>query len=100
MISPPIRRTCPRPQRTSVQTRQPVAMRDFADTAAARQWPQLAAAALDLGLHSTLAVPLLARGRVWGVLDVYRDQRHGSTFADLLISKTLADQVAFLLVLI
>jgi hypothetical protein len=87
------------PCHVSVQTRQPLAVRDFADVTAARQWPQLAASALDVGLHSALAVPLLARGRVWGILNVYRNQPHNWTFADLLISKTLADLAASLLVL-
>jgi len=84
---------------TSVQTQQPVAVRNFSEPTARQQWPELAPAALDVGLHSTLAVPLLARGRAWGVLDIYRDQPHRWTFADLLISKTLADVVVSLLML-
>ncbi len=87
------------PCSTSVQTQRPVAVPDFAEPSARQQWPDLAPAALDVGLHSTLAVPLLARGRAWGVLDIYRDQPHRWTFADLLVSKTLADVVVSLLVL-
>jgi GAF domain-containing protein len=87
------------PCRTSVQTQQPVAVRDFAESTSRRQWPDLAPAALKVGLHSTLAVPLLARGQAWGVLDIYRDQPHRWTFADLLICKTLADVVVSLLVI-
>ena len=85
---------------TSVQTQQPVAVRDFSETSARQQWPDLAPAALEAGFHSTLAVPLLARGQAWGVLDIYRDQPHRWTFADLLISKTLAEVVVSLLVLV
>jgi hypothetical protein len=87
------------PCRTSVQAQQPVAVNDFAESTARRQWPDLAPAALKVGLHSALAVPLLARGQSWGVLDIYRDQPHRWTFADLLISKTLADVVVSLLVM-
>ena len=84
---------------TSINTRQPVPVHDFTGAAARQQWPELAPEAVDAGLRSTLAVPLLAGGRAWGVLDVYREQPHHWTFADLLISKTLADVVASLLVL-
>lgn len=85
------------PCRTSAQTQRPIAVHDFGEPLAREQWPDLAPAALDAGLHSTLAVPLLARGRAWGVLDVYRTRPHHWTFADLLVSKTLADVVVSLL---
>ena len=87
------------PCRTSVKTREAIAVGDFAAAEAIDQWPDLAAAALAEGLHSALAVPLLARGRVWGVLDIYRAYPHRWTVADLIISKTLAEVAVSLLVL-
>ena len=35
-------------------------------------WPQFRQLAAEVGLSSVLAVPLLSRGRCWGVLDLYR----------------------------
>ncbi len=35
-------------------------------------WPHYVERALEVGLASVVAVPLISRGRVWGVLDLYR----------------------------
>jgi diguanylate cyclase (GGDEF)-like protein len=43
------------------------------DLAASRErWPQYVDRALALGLRSSASIPLIARNRVWGALDVYR----------------------------
>jgi diguanylate cyclase (GGDEF)-like protein len=35
------------------------------------RWPEFAAAARNAGVRSVVAVPMIARGRCWGVLDLY-----------------------------
>lgn len=35
------------------------------------RWPAFAAAAQDAGVRSVVAVPMISRGRCWGVLDLY-----------------------------
>jgi diguanylate cyclase (GGDEF)-like protein len=42
------------------------------DIAAARLWPEMTDGCSWAGMRSVLAVPLLARSRVWGVLELYR----------------------------
>ncbi|MDO9381013.1 MAG: EAL domain-containing protein [Nocardioidaceae bacterium] len=42
------------------------------DLATFEAWPQFADLAADLGITAVAAVPLMSRGRCWGVLDVYR----------------------------
>ena len=40
--------------------------------AEAERWPEYVTLAQSLGIRAAAAVPLLARGRVWGTLDLYR----------------------------
>jgi GAF domain-containing protein len=50
---------------------------DIADLAAEGFWPAFQQQAVDVGLRAVTALPLLARGRSWGVLDLYRASRAG-----------------------
>jgi GAF domain-containing protein len=44
------------------------------DLRGVRRWPEYEQRALDLGLHSVLAVPMNAMGRTIGVVDLYRTE--------------------------
>jgi diguanylate cyclase (GGDEF)-like protein len=57
------------PCRDSIDRQQAVVVDDVAT---AGKWPELVARAARAGLGSMLAMPLLARERSWGVLDLYR----------------------------
>ncbi|WP_129337872.1 putative bifunctional diguanylate cyclase/phosphodiesterase [Cellulomonas endophytica] len=57
------------PCRSAVEER---AVVDLADVRAEGRWPGWMEAAADLGVRGLTSVPLVARGRTWGVLDLYR----------------------------
>ena len=45
---------------------------DVADLATPGSWPAFQQPAVQAGLHAVTALPLVARDRTWGVLDLYR----------------------------
>ena len=45
---------------------------EVADLATEQRWPSFAQQAVSAGLRAVTTLPLLARGRLWGVLDLYR----------------------------
>jgi diguanylate cyclase (GGDEF)-like protein len=61
------------------------------DMAACARWPDFTALALQLDLQSMLAVPLIGRGRCWGVLDVFRRSAGPWDAADLHAVHVMAD---------
>lgn len=62
-----------------------------ADLAAFATWPRFAALAAHLGIVAVAAVPLMSRGRCWGVLDVYRREEGPWDEEVLEIAALLAD---------
>ncbi len=65
----------------------PVSVRDLA---AEGRWPAYQELAVEVGLRAVTAVPLLARGQVWGVLDLYRSRPGHLTESELAAAQTLA----------
>ena len=61
------------------------------DLAVEGDWPEYQAMAVEVGLHAVAAVPLLARGRVWGVLDLYRCRPGALAGPELAEAQTLAN---------
>ncbi|GAB7190983.1 hypothetical protein NUM3379_16900 [Kineococcus sp. NUM-3379] len=55
------------------------------------RWPGFAEHAVALGLNAVVAVPLLARGQVWGALDLYRAAPGPFEPADLAAARSLAN---------
>lgn len=55
------------------------------------RWPAFVDRALSLGLRSAAAVPLLARGQVWGSLDLYRGEVGPVPTEMLVTAQVLAD---------
>ena len=72
----------------AMATRRAVIVEDLAQTP---RWPQFTRRALRLGLRSVLSVPLLARGQVWGSLDLIRSSPGPYSPDDLAAAGTLAD---------
>jgi GAF domain-containing protein len=64
---------------------------NLADLAVEGAWPQFQARATALGIRSVAAVPLLARGQAWGVLDVYRRRAQRLDVEELAAVRTLAN---------
>lgn len=64
------------------------------DVSAANRWPELVGRAARAGLGSMPAVPLLARERSWGVLDVQRSRARPWSTQDLLPAGLFADVAA------
>lgn len=79
------------PCQDSAATQQLVIIEDIA---AASTWPQFVAASELAGFGAMVAVPLLARGRSWGVLDLYRTAPGVWTDRDLQAAKLFADVAA------
>ncbi|NHC14696.1 sensor domain-containing diguanylate cyclase [Motilibacter deserti] len=55
------------------------------------RWPEFADRAVAVGMRSVASVPLLARGRAWGALDLYRSAPSPWSEEDLEAARTLAD---------
>ncbi|WP_129338613.1 putative bifunctional diguanylate cyclase/phosphodiesterase [Cellulomonas endophytica] len=72
---------------------------DVPDLRTAHQWPQVRAAALARGWHAVTSIPLLARGRCWGVLDVFRRQARPMHEQELVVARQLARLATSYLVL-
>jgi diguanylate cyclase (GGDEF)-like protein len=75
----------------SISLQRPVVV---ADVRTARHWPELIDGAARAGLASILAMPLLARERSWGVLDVYRSTSRPWLEEDLAAARLIADLAA------
>jgi diguanylate cyclase (GGDEF)-like protein len=63
---------------------------DIADLATDGDWPTYQRAAVAGGLHGVTVVPLIARGRTWGVLDLYRATVRTLDEGELAAARTLA----------
>ncbi|GAB3682218.1 hypothetical protein GCM10028814_19350 [Angustibacter aerolatus] len=63
---------------------------NLADVRTEGNWPQYMAAADELGVRAVACVPLLARGRRWGVLDLYRYASTPLSEEELAAAATLA----------
>ncbi len=64
------------------------------DVAATDRWPELAVSWRRAGLGAIVAVPLLARGRPWGVLELYRSASSSWAEWELTAARALADVTA------
>ena len=64
---------------------------NLADLAAEGAWPRYQAAAADIGIGAVTALPLRARGRYWGVLDLYRGEKLALSTEELAAASTLAN---------
>jgi len=62
-----------------------------ADLAVDGPWTQYRLAAVAAGIRSVTALPLTARGRVWGALDLYRSEPRPLTDSELGAARTLAN---------
>jgi diguanylate cyclase (GGDEF)-like protein len=61
------------------------------DLAAGERWPEFESRAATLGVHSVTAIPMRARGRLWGVLDLYRCAPGPVSAGELAAATTLAN---------
>lgn len=61
------------PCRAAIDAGHEVVIDDLSDCSNT-DWEPYVSTALAAGLHATVALPLVSRGRSWGVLDVYRTQ--------------------------
>jgi diguanylate cyclase (GGDEF)-like protein len=75
----------------SISRQRPVVVPDVTAT---KHWPELVQGAARAGLASILAMPLLARERSWGVLDIYRSVARPWLAQDLAAAKLFADLAA------
>ena len=64
---------------------------DIPDLSADGAWPEYQVRAVQLGLVGITAIPLVARGRTWGVLDLYRAARRRLSPRELDVVRTLAN---------
>lgn len=78
------------PCQYSVQQLHPVAVPDLHDRHPP-SWQAYLKGAEQVGLRSVLAVPLVSRGRAWGVLDLYRTQPGPWAERDVAAARLLAD---------
>ena len=62
-------------------------------------WEEYVPAVLDLGFRSVVALPLVARGRVWGALDLYRREAGTWQLPELTWTRLLAQVTASYLVM-
>ena len=68
------------PCHDSMAGHQAVAIEDVTMT---RRWPELTRGAVTAGVRAVLSVPIVARDRTWGVLDLYRHDAHAWTEVEL-----------------
>ncbi len=78
---------------------QRVVVFDDLTAAVPHEWTDYAESAVADGLRSGIAVPLLARGRGWAVLDLYRSRPGGWADADVEAAELLASVAVNYLVL-
>ena len=72
---------------------------DVADLATEGTWPRYQRQAAGLGIGAVTAIPLRARGRSWGVLDLYRAEQRPASPAEMTAARTLADLATSYLVI-
>ena len=60
---------CTGPCRDAATSRRLVTV---ADLRTETRWPEFSSLAAELGIGSVAALPMISRGRTWGVLDLYR----------------------------
>jgi diguanylate cyclase (GGDEF)-like protein len=80
----------------SLRTQTPVAIADMPREA---RWPEFRDLAAGIGLGAVLSVPLLSRGRSWGVLDLYRCDPSTWSSDDMAAAEVLADTAVSFLVM-
>jgi len=85
------------PCRDAVDRGEVVVVDDVADTRG--RYGTFADRMLAAGLRSVIAVPLLSRGRTWGVLDLYRRETRAWSDADVDAARLLADVATSYLVM-
>jgi diguanylate cyclase (GGDEF)-like protein len=68
------------PCHDSMAGHQAVAIEDVTMT---RRWPELTRGAVTAGVRAVLSLPIVARDRPWGVLDLYRRDAHAWTEVEL-----------------
>ncbi|HZG96737.1 MAG TPA: EAL domain-containing protein [Nocardioidaceae bacterium] len=68
-----------------------VTVGDLADPSLPSEWAPYRAEAERAGLQAVVAVPLVSRGRGWGVLDLYRREPGPWSPADIAAARLLAD---------
>ena len=76
---------------------EPVVVAVLAD--AAERWPEVVAAATEVGVHAAAAFPMLLDGDVVGVLDLYDTEAREWSEEDLRAGRWLADMVTAYVVL-
>ncbi|MEP6463603.1 MAG: sensor domain-containing diguanylate cyclase, partial [Frankiaceae bacterium] len=64
------------PCRDSMREREAIVLEDITTT---YRWPEFVEASAEAGVRAVVAMPLLARGEAWGVLDVYRNTAYAWT---------------------
>lgn len=84
------------PSRTALTTWTVVSDPDLREPG---DWPQFRRRATELGLRSVTAVPLRARGRIWGTLEIYRGSAGRLDRDALDTASTLAEIAASYLVI-
>jgi diguanylate cyclase (GGDEF)-like protein len=87
------------PCQDSLRTREVVVVENVHSGDADDRWPEFSTNAELLGIRSAVAMPLLARGRVWGVLDLYRTRELGWNAEYLAVAAMLADVAASYIVM-
>ena len=80
----------------SLVSQEPVVIGDLSVGTA---WPEFQRLATSLGIGSVLAIPMLSRGRGWGVLDLYRRQPQTWPGHELQAGQVLADMAVSYLVM-
>jgi diguanylate cyclase (GGDEF)-like protein len=76
------------PCHTSYETGEIVTVADLRSDG---RWPEFERRAVGLGVHGVTSVPLRARGRLWGVLNLYRFTSAPLTEVELGAASTLAN---------
>jgi len=71
----------------------------IADVSMTRRWPELTRGAAAAGVRAVLSLPIVARNRIWGVLDLYRHDAHAWTEVELVAASHCVDLTASYLVM-
>ncbi len=69
------------------------------DVTVTHRWPELARGAVAARVRAVLSVPIVARDRTWGVLDLYRHDAHAWTEVELSAASFCVDLATAYLVL-
>ena len=84
------------PCHDSVAGHHSVAIEDVTMT---RRWPELTRGAVVAGVRAVLSVPIVARDRTWGVLNLYRHDAHAWTEVELSAANFCVDLATSYLVM-